>query len=852
MTDYTLPKIPEIQTKDDLEVDSAPQSLAPAFGARTGMAVPVLKRAVLDHLLYTCAKDVDDATELDLYNALAHAVRDRLVHRWLATESTYEELDVKRAFYLSSEFLVGRSLGLCLLNLGLEDAARRLIQERGFDLESILEQEGDPGLGNGGLGRLAACFMDSLATLELPARGYGIRYEYGIFEQQIENGCQVERRDAWLQFGSAWEIPRHDLTQTVRFYGRVETHRDEKGRQRIEWLDTQDVLGVPHDSFIVGHQCNNVNTLRLWSAKATQDFDLGLFNEGDYRRAVEQKIDTESISKVLYPNDTTLEGKMLRLKQQYFFVACSIADILCSYKEQHETFHEFPEKVVIQLNDTHPSVAVAELMRVLVDEEHLDWDFAWSITQRTFGYTNHTLLPEALERWPVAMFERLLPRHLQIIYEINRRFLRQVEIRWPGDVNRLASLSIIEEVPEKQVRMAHLATVGSFSVNGVARLHTELVKSELMPEFYELFPERFNNKTNGVTPRRWILHANPKLAQFITERIGTSWIDSNLRDLHQLRDFAADSESLTELKRIKQSNKEHLALVIGEKADTYVSPNSMFVVHVKRIHEYKRQLLAVLQLIAHYQKLRNNPHLSLTPRTYVFAGKAAAAYTTAKQHIRLINAAADVINYDPLVKNRIKVAFIPNYSVSLAEDIIPAADVSVQISLAGKEASGTGNMKFAMNGALTIGTLDGANVEIREEVGEENFYLFGLRAPEVRALRNGGYHPGSFIEGSEMLREVIELIESGFFSPGDQHRFRDITESLRNHDPYMVCADFDDYVRTERQMAIDYENEQLWFRRALLNIAGSGKFSSDETIRQYADEIWRIDPVPVDLNSYPR
>lgn len=839
--------VPVIHRKEKHEIEAPPASLVPAFGARTGMDTPVLKRAVLDHLLYTCAKDVDEASPLDFYTALAHAVRDRLVHRWLATERTYQELDVKRAYYLSSEFLVGRSLGLCLLNLGLQDAARRLMAERGFDLDTILEQEGDPGLGNGGLGRLAACFMDSLATLGLPAVGYGIRYEYGIFEQQIENGAQVERRDAWLQFGSAWEIARHDLSKTVRFYGRVETHRDEKGRLRVEWLDTHDVVGVPYDSFVVGHQNNTVNTLRLWSAKATKDFDLQLFNEGDYRRAVEQKIDSESISKVLYPTDKTFEGKMLRLKQQYFFVACSIADIVQDYKERHETFHEFPEKVAIQLNDTHPAITVAELMRVLLDEELLDWDFAWSITQRTLGYTNHTLLPEALEKWPVRMFESLLPRHLQIIYEINRRFLRQVEIRWPGDVDRLARLSIIEEGPEKQVRMAHLATIGSFSINGVAQLHTELIKSHLMPEFYELFPERFNNKTNGVTPRRWILHSNPKLSEFITQRIGNTWIDENLHDLRRLRDFATDLSTLEELQSIKQSNKERLATLIGERAGTYVSPNSMFVVQIKRFHEYKRQLLAVLQIISLYQKLRNNPHLTFTPRTYIFAGKAAAGYAMAKLHIRLINAVADVINFDPMVKNRIKVAFIPNYSVSLAEVIIPAADVSVQISLAGKEASGTSNMKFAMNGALTLGTLDGANVEIREEVGEENFYLFGLRTPEVQALKASGYNPATFIERSPMLREVIELIESGFFSPGEPDRFRDITESLRHHDPYMVCADFDDYVRCERQVAIDYEDQLTWTRRALLNIAGSGKFSSDETIRQYASEIWRINPVQVNL-----
>lgn len=828
-----------------------PQSMVPAFGARTGMDTPVLKRAVLDHLLYTCAKDLDDATPQDIYTALAHAVRDRLVHRWLATERTYEELDVKRAYYLSSEFLIGRSLGLCLLNLGLEKAARRLVAERRFDLDEILEQEGDPGLGNGGLGRLAACFMDSLATLGLPAMGYGIRYEYGIFEQHIENGYQVERRDNWLHYGNAWEIPRHDLAQTVRFYGRVEWHRDERGRLRVEWLDTQELIGLPHDSFIVGHGTSTVNTLRLWSARATRDFDLQLFNEGDYRRAVEQKIDSENISKVLYPNDQTMEGKELRLKQQYFFVACSIADIIQNYKERHETFHDFPEKVVIQLNDTHPAIAVAELMRVLVDEELLDWEQAWSITQRTCGYTNHTLLPEALEKWPVSMFERLLPRHLQIIYEINRRFLREVEIRWPNDPGRLERMSLIEEGYAQQVRMANLATVGSFSVNGVAALHSELLKDELMPDFYELWPDRFNNKTNGVTPRRWILQANPLLAEFISNRIGTQWLQTDLRQLARLRDFQDDPETLDELWRIKQANKERLAMVIGDKANTYVSPNSMFVSQIKRIHEYKRQLLACLQIIAHYHKLRHHPEMEFTPRTYIFAGKAAAGYAMAKLQIKLINAVAEVINFDPLVKNRIKVAFVPNYGVSLAEEIIPGTDLSVQISLAGKEASGTGNMKFAMNGALTIGTLDGANVEIRDEVGPDNFYLFGLKADEVKAIKGQGYHPSEYIERSPILHEVIKWIESGFFSPGDASLFRPITDSLRYSDPYMVCADFDDYVATERQIAIDYNDPRGWARKALLNIAGSGRFSSDETIRQYADEIWHIEPVEVDLTTFP-
>ncbi len=837
-----------LDDSNNFEEPPAP-SVAPASGARIGMAMPVLKRSVLDHLLFTCGKSLDDASPLDFYTALAHAVRDRLVHRWLLTERTYEEVDAKRAYYLSSEFLVGRSLGLSLMNLGLYDAAARLMAERGYTLDDILEQEGDPGLGNGGLGRLAACFMDSMATLQLPAMGYGIRYDYGIFEQRIENGYQVERRDNWLQYGSPWELPRHDLTKVVRFYGRVEEHRDERGRMRVEWLDTKEVVGLPYDSFIIGHEVNNVNTLRLWSAKATRDFNLQLFNEGDFRRAVEEKIDSENISKVLYPNDMTMEGKELRLKQQYFFVACSIADIIQSYKERHEDFHDFPEKVVIQLNDTHPAIAVAELMRALLDEEMLEWEFAWNITQRTCAYTNHTLLPEALEKWPVTMFERLLPRHLQIIYEINRRFLRQVEIRWPGDIERLGRMSLIQEGAEKQVRMAHLATVGSFSINGVARLHTELIRSDLMPDFYDFWPNRFNNKTNGVTPRRWMLHANPGLAGLITDRIGSAWIDDSLLHISKLAEFANDTETLDELWRIKQKNKEKLALVIGEKAGTYVSPNSMFIAQVKRLHEYKRQLLACLGVIAQYLELRRDPNIAFTPRTYVFAGKAAAGYAMAKLHIKLINAVADVINFDPEVRGRMKVTFVPNYGVSLASVIIPATDVSVQISLAGKEASGTGNMKFAMNGALTLGTLDGANVEIREEVGPENFYLFGLTAEQVKEHRERGYYPSYYIDNSPILREVVEIIESGLFNPGQPHLFAPITDSLRHHDPYMVCADFDEYLAAEQQAARHYEDKRAWSRRALLNIAGSGKFSSDETIRQYSQEIWGLREVQVELDG---
>jgi starch phosphorylase len=831
---------------DAIENTSPP----PAPGARTGMSKPALRRALIEHLLYTCTKEIADATAFDLYRALSHAVRDRLVHRWLATRNTYlANGDVKLVCYLSSEFLIGRSLGLCLVNLGLEEKVTSILKEHGFDLATVLECENDPGLGNGGLGRLAACFMDSFATMELPAMGYGIRYDYGIFKQLLKDGQQVEQRDDWLQDGSAREMPRYELSQLVNFGGRVETHTDPDGRLRVQWVDTQQVLGLPYDTYVVGHQTDTVGTLRLWSARATRDFNLQLFNEGDFRRAVEQKIDSESISKVLYPNDSTDAGKILRLQQQYFFVACSIADIIRRYKTRHTTFDDLPQRIAIQLNDTHPSIAVAELMRVLVDLENFDWDRAWDICQRTCAYTNHTLLPEALEKWPVRMFEQLLPRHLQIIYEINRRFLKVVHVRWPNDTARLERMSLIEESSDKQIRMAHLATVGSFSINGVAKLHTELIKSDLLRDFYELWPERFNNKTNGVTPRRWLLHANVRLSELITTRIGSAWTLRHFNDIRRLKDFVNDEALLEKLWQVKRENKLAVVRLVKERINVDLNPDSIFVVQVKRIHEYKRQLLAIMQVISLYMEIKRDPNLQIVPRSYIFSGKAAAGYQTAKQHIHLINDVADIINNDPAIGGRIRVAFVPNYNVSLAEVLIPGADLSVQISLAGKEASGTGNMKLTMNGALTIGTLDGANVEIREEVGEDNFFLFGLTAPEVKLLKIEGYDPNHFIQRSPRLREVVGMLESGFFSPSDPGRFSAIVASLRSIDPFMVCADFDAYVAKEAEAAQAYTDQRTWSRKALLNIAGSARFSSDETVTHYAEEIWKIRPVPVDMSK---
>jgi glycogen phosphorylase len=817
-------------------------------GARTGMSPADFKRAVLDHLFYTCAKKLDDATDQAIYRALAYAVRDRLIHRWLATQSTYFEADAKRVCYLSSEFLVGRSLGLCLVNLGLYGAARDVLAERGFDLGEVLECEGDPGLGNGGLGRLAACFMDSMATQQLPAIGYGIRYDFGIFEQLILDGWQQERRDDWLRYGNPWEIPQHDLTQRVRFGGAVRSWRDDLGHHRTLWVPDHEVIGLPFDSFIVGHKVNNVNTLRLWSARATQDFDLALFNDGDYLRAVEEKAHSESISKVLYPNDKSERGKLLRLKQQYFFVACSLADMLREHKLKYP-LEALPDKVAIQMNDTHPSIAVAELMRLLVDEEGLDWDAAWTLTEGTLGYTNHTLLPEALEKWPVPMFGSLLPRHLELIYEINRRFLKVVHIRFNGDLERIRRMSLIEEGPVRSVRMAHLAAVGSHSINGVAALHTELVKRDLLHDFNELWPERFNNKTNGVSPRRWLLHANWRLSQLITTRIGEAWMDHSFGDIARLREFADDPDLLDALYTVKRNNKRTLVAFLEGCCDVAIDPASLFVVHAKRIHEYKRQLLAILHVIALYAELKRSPEGFDVARTFIFAGKAAAGYHSAKLHIKLINDVANIVNHDPATAGKLRVVFVPNYGVTLAETIIPAADLSVQISLAGREASGTSNMKFAMNGALTIGTLDGANIEIREEVGADNFFLFGLDVSEVERLRSSGYDPKHFISASPRLSQAIDLLASGFFSPGDAGRFGSVVDSLCHADPYMVCADFDAYYEAHQAAASLYRDKRAWSRRALMNIAGAARFSSDETIRAYAKDIWNLAPTPVTVRD---
>jgi starch phosphorylase len=688
--------------------------------------------------------------------------------------------------------------------------------------------------------------MDSLATLALPAVGYGIRYDFGIFEQRIENGCQIELHDNWLVAGNPWELPRIEDAQIVRLGGTVEPRVDVDGRLRLDWKPARTILGVPYDSFIVGHKTDTVNTMRLWAARATREFDLKYFNDGNFRRAVEEKIDSENISKVLYPDDHTEDGKSLRLKQQYFFVACSIGDIVRDYRRQHRSFDLFPKRAAIQLNDTHPSIAIAELMRILVDDEDLDWDPAWAITEATFGYTNHTLMPEALEKWPVPLFERLLPRHLQIIYEINQRFLRKVQTRWPTDGSRLARMSLIEESNPKQVRMAHLASVGSHSINGVAQLHTRLLETSVLRDFHQLFPERFNNKTNGVSPRRWVLYSNPELTALISSRIGSDWIDRDLVKLQQIARYVDDVPFLEALAAVKRGNKLEMANLVQRRTGVELTTDAMFVVQIKRIHEYKRQLLTCLQIVSHYLKLKNDPGLDAVPRAYVFAGKASAGYTMAKLHIRLLNDVAAVVNSDPEMQGRLAVAFVPNYGVTLAQAIIPAADLSVQIATAGTEASGTSNMKFALNGALTIGTLDGANVELREAVGPDNFFLFGLHADDVGRLRSDGYDPRAFIDRSPALGEALAMIESGFFSFGEPERFKPVTDSLRYEDRYMVCADFDDFAAAEGRAAELFRDPIDWSRRALLNIAGASRFSADDTIRQYAEDVWGLQPVRVD------
>ena len=808
---------------------------------RLGMSDSALKSSMLDHLLYSQGKDQHSAHKRDLYLAVALVTRDRLVRRWIETRQATFRADAKCVYYLSLEFLMGRALSNNLIALNLYDRTREMLTESGVELSDLLEKEPDAGLGNGGLGRLAACFLDSMATLGLPAIGYGIRYEFGIFDQVIRNGWQVEKPDQWLALGNPWELPNPEYQVPVKFYGRCAGRLDEIGRYRVDWIDTEDVVGVPHDTPVVGYQNDQVNTLRLWRARATNEFDLEVFNAGDYLRAVQHKEFSESISKVLYPDDSSPEGKELRLKQQYFFVACSLHDIVRRYRRLHDGFAEFPDKVAIQLNDTHPAIAVPELMRILIDGHGLEWDEAWSITTRTFAYTNHTLLPEALEVWPVSLLGRVLPRHLDIIFEINQRFMQTLDSQGV-DGDRKRRMSIIDDDGEKRVRMAHLATVGSHKVNGVAALHTDLLKAHVLNDFHRLWPDKIVNCTNGVSPRRWLRQSNPRLSGLITEAIGEGWV-SDLDRLRGLEKFADDAAFRARFCEIKLANKQDLAPLILRETGVRVDLGSMFDVQVKRIHLYKRQLLNVLRVVALYQELKQAPGAARVPRTVLIGGKAAPGYRAAKLVIKLVNAVAERVNGDRATAGLLRVAFLPNYRVSLAERIFPASDLSEQISAAGKEASGTGNMKFSMNGALTIGTLDGANVEIREAVGHENFFLFGLTAEQAAETQRNGYEPRRYYEENGRLKAALDAIAAGAFSPHDAHLFRPLVNDLLERDEYLLLADFGAYLEAQCAVEEVYRDPNRWARMAILNVARMGHFSSDRTVLEYAQNIWGARPL---------
>lgn len=795
-----------------------------------------------EHLEFTLVKDRITVTKDDAYYALSLAVRDRMVRRWLRTQREYHIKDPKRVYYLSLEYLMGRLLGNALINLDYYEECRELLKKDGYNLEEIKEYEHDMGLGNGGLGRLAACYLDSMATLQLPAFGYGIRYEYGIFSQEIENGYQVEYADYWLRNGNPCDILRRSLQYRVKFYGRVEKKVYPDGTYYFDWVDTDDVLAVAYDVPVPGYKVKNVNNLRLWQAKAVSDFEFSDFNRGNYVEAVAKKNDSETISKVLYPNDTYVEGKFLRLKQQYFFVSATLQDIIRKFKINHDNWEDFPEKVCIQLNDTHPVVAIPELMRILIDQERLGWEKAWDITTRTFAYTNHTVVPEALEEWNEKIFGELLPRHLQIVYEINRRFLEEVMKNYTTDEKILEKLSIISPGPEKRVRMANLAIVGTFAVNGVAELHTHILKTRIFPDFHKIYPKKFLCVTNGITPRRWIRAANPELSKLISSKIGEEWI-KDLSQLKKLEQFVDDPAFRKKWREVKMHNRLMLIDYIKNENNIDVNPDSIFDVQVKRFHEYKRQLLNVLHVITLYNRIKDNPEIKMVPRTVIFGGKAAPAYYAAKMVIKLINSVADVVNNDTDVGDKLKVVFLKNYSVTLAEKIIPASDLSEQISVAGLEASGTGNMKFAANGALTIGTMDGANIEIREEVGEENIFIFGLLAEEVVELKNKGYNPRKYYESNPSLKRVIDMIAANYFNPKEPGIFNDMINGLMNVDYYCVFADYQSYIETQDRVAREFLNQEEWTKKSIYNVARIGKFSSDRAVSEYAKKIWNVKPV---------
>ncbi|HHZ78178.1 MAG TPA: glycogen/starch/alpha-glucan phosphorylase [Deltaproteobacteria bacterium] len=807
-----------------------------------------LIESIANHIEFSQCKNRYTAEDFDIYRSFALSIRDRLVEFWNDTQQTYQKKQCKQVYYFSLEYLIGRSLKNNLLNLGIMNAGGDAIRKIGYDLEELQELEHDAGLGNGGLGRLAACFLESMATLQLPAHGYGIRYEFGIFKQQFENGAQVEAPDNWLEEGYPWEIPRMEIVYPVHFFGHLKDKINEKGESKRLWVETEEVMAMAYDVPIAGFGNHTVNNLRLWSAKPSKSFDFQLFNSGDYIQAVEETQRSGMISKVLYPNDQGFSGKELRLKQQYFFVAASLQDIIQSFKKHSETFESFPEHVAIQLNDTHPSIAIPELMRILIDEEDLGWDEAWDITTRVFAYTNHTVLPEALESWSVDLMGRLLPRHLEIIYEINDIFLEDVKKQFPDDADLLRRISFIEENDHKQIRMPYLSIVGSHTINGVAVLHTELLKTTVFKDFYKLFPERFQNKTNGITPRLWLRNANPELSELITEKIGDGWI-TELQQLRKLEPFADDPEFQDSWRTVKRLKKEQLAKWLKQTSGVVIDPVSLFDVQIKRIHEYKRQLLNILHVVFLYNKMLEHPEFPFVPRTILLGGKAAPGYYMAKLIINLANDVAHLVNNDPAMKDRLKVVFVPNYNVSVAEKLIPATDISQHISTAGTEASGTGNMKFILNGALILGTMDGANIEIAEEVGAENFFTFGLSSDEINSLAESGYNPRVSYQNNPELREVLSMINTGYFNRDKPHLYNDLYNSLVFEDKYMLLEDFASYVECQQRVMKTWADTEKWTKMSILNTAASGKFSSDRTIAEYAKDIWELEPVTVELQG---
>lgn len=826
--------------------DSKPKGTpANTIDVRSGLDVESLKQAITEHLFFQQGRNIVNTSLNGLYMAVSYTVRDRLIQREHKTmNAVLEDGNVRLVSYMSAEFLMGPQLGVNLIDLNIMAEMRQAVEELGFNFDEIVAQEAEPGLGNGGLGRLAACYIDSLASQQIPAIGYGIRYEFGIFDQEIRDGWQVEKTDKWLRKGNPWESARPELAVNVNFGGYTESYLDSDERLRYRWKPAYMVTGIPYDTPIMGYRVHSCNFLRLWKSEAEESFDFSSFNQGDYYKAVDYKVKSENISKVLYPNDEMLGGKKLRLKQQYFFVSCSLQDMMNIHLRYDGKPEEFHKRWAIQLNDTHPSVSVAELMRILVDEHKVDWDTAWDVTCKTFSYTNHTLLPEALEKWSVGLFAYLIPRVLEIIYEINYRFLKEVSMRFPGDGGKLSRMSIIDESGDKYIRMANLACAGSSAINGVAELHTELLKQQILHDWVEMYPERFYNVTNGVTPRRFVVLSNPGLSKLITDSIGDKW-PGNLDELRKLEPFAEDAAFREKFRGVKLENKKTLATLIKDRTGIIVDPSSMFDIQVKRIHEYKRQHLNVLNIITRYWRIKQNPTVDIAPRTFIFGGKAAPGYYSAKLIIKLINSVGDVVNNDPDVKDRLKVVFFPNFNVTNAQHIYPAADLSEQISTAGKEASGTGNMKFSMNGALTIGTLDGANVEIREEVGDDNFFLFGLTSAQVDDAKRSGYNPHFIYDHNEELREVINLINSGCFSKGDGNMFKPITDNLLWHDPFMLMADYPLYIACQDLVANTWKNTDEWNRMAIMNVARMGKFSSDRSIQDYCEKIWKVKPFVV-------